>query len=138
MIKGKPCKVADYSTSKTGKHGHAKAHIVAGDISTSKKYEDLQSTAHNIVVPIVKKVELQVLSAELDSGEISLLMESGETKDDLCLPHLDTKCGTSTEDQVKEDLKCSKEICEAIEEGEKTVMAIVQGAYEMEKSLVSR
>ena len=60
-------------------------------------------------------------------------MENGETKDDLCLSHLDSKCGTSTEDQVKEDLKCSKEICEAIEKGEKTVMATVQGASEMEK-----
>eukprot|EP00448_Togula_jolla_P008828 CAMPEP_0170596452 /NCGR_PEP_ID=MMETSP0224-20130122/15127_1 /TAXON_ID=285029 /ORGANISM="Togula jolla, Strain CCCM 725" /LENGTH=61 /DNA_ID=CAMNT_0010920749 /DNA_START=61 /DNA_END=243 /DNA_ORIENTATION=+ len=29
MIKGHACKVAEISTSKTGKHGHAKAHIVA-------------------------------------------------------------------------------------------------------------
>jgi len=27
-IKGRPCKIVDYSTSKTGKHGHAKANIV--------------------------------------------------------------------------------------------------------------
>merc|ERR1711892_109175 len=29
MIKGNPCKVLDVSTSKTGKHGHAKCHFVA-------------------------------------------------------------------------------------------------------------
>merc|ERR1712039_467661 len=29
MIKGHPCKCIEVSTSKTGKHGHAKAHIVA-------------------------------------------------------------------------------------------------------------
>ena len=29
LLKGKPCKVVDVSTSKTGKHGHAKAHFDA-------------------------------------------------------------------------------------------------------------
>ena len=32
MIKDHPCKVSDVSTSKTGKHGHAKVHMVALDI----------------------------------------------------------------------------------------------------------
>jgi len=40
MLKGFPCKVVDYSTSKAGKHGHAKATIVGVDIFTGnyKKY----------------------------------------------------------------------------------------------------
>jgi len=37
MIKGRPCKVTDVSSSKTGKHGHAKCHFVANDIFTGKK-----------------------------------------------------------------------------------------------------
>merc|ERR1712205_283081 len=41
MIKQRPCKVSDVSTSKTGKHGHAKCHFVAIDIFTGKKMEDL-------------------------------------------------------------------------------------------------
>merc|ERR1711877_22981 len=41
MIKGKPCKVLDVSTSKTGKHGHAKCHFVASNIFTGKKQEDV-------------------------------------------------------------------------------------------------
>merc|ERR1719263_427731 len=85
MIKGKPCKVIDYSTSKTGKHGHAKAHIVALDIFTSRKYEDLCPTSHNMSQPIVKKTEMQVLSADGDTGELSLLTENGGTKDELNL-----------------------------------------------------
>merc|ERR1712118_57944 len=86
MIKGHPCKVAEITTSKTGKHGHAKAHIVALDIFTSKKYEDLCPTSHNVEVPFVKRTEYQVLMADADTGNVSLLLESGETKDDLNLP----------------------------------------------------
>merc|ERR1711920_808735 len=80
MIKGRPCKCVEVSTSKTGKHGHAKAHIVALDIFTNKKYEDLCPTSHNLEVPFVKRTEYQVLTADPDSGEISLLLESGDTK----------------------------------------------------------
>ena len=32
VIKGRPCKIIDMSTSKTGKHGHAKVHLVATDV----------------------------------------------------------------------------------------------------------
>merc|ERR1711879_1012784 len=83
MIKGHPCKVAEVTTSKTGKHGHAKAHIVALDIFTAKKYEDLCPTSHNVDVPFVKRTELQLLTADATTGEVSLLLENGETKDDL-------------------------------------------------------
>merc|ERR1711916_147941 len=82
MIKGHPCKVAEVSTSKTGKHGHAKAHIVALDLFTNKKYEDLCPTSHNVEVPFVNKTEYQLLSADADTGEVQLLTEGGETKED--------------------------------------------------------
>ncbi len=32
VIKGRACKIVDMSTSKTGKHGHAKVHLVAIDV----------------------------------------------------------------------------------------------------------
>ena len=60
MIKGRPCKVMEMSTSKTGKHGHAKVHLVALDIFTGKKYEDLCPSTHNIDVPNVTRNDLQV------------------------------------------------------------------------------
>lgn len=85
MLKDHPCKVVDYSTSKTGKHGHAKAHIVGLDIFTGKKYEDICPTSHNMDVPIVKRIELQLIDITED-GFVSLLFENGETKDDLSLP----------------------------------------------------
>merc|ERR1712118_589379 len=59
MLKGFPCKVVDYSTSKTGKHGHAKAHIIGIDIFTGKKHEDLCPTSHNMSVPKVTKKKFE-------------------------------------------------------------------------------
>merc|ERR1719411_406362 len=112
MIKGHPCKVAEISTSKTGKHGHAKAHIVALDIFTSKKYEDLCPTSHNMEVPFVKRTEYQLLNADANTGEVSLLLESGETKDDLNLPTFKQN-GEPTE----EDTKVQKDILEFFEAG---------------------
>jgi translation initiation factor 5A len=32
LLKGQPCKVIEMTTSKTGKHGHAKANITGIDI----------------------------------------------------------------------------------------------------------
>merc|ERR1711976_911483 len=72
MIKGHPCKCAEVSTSKTGKHGHAKAHIVGIDIFTGKKCEDLCPTSHNMSEPIVKKFEYTVMDVG-DDGSLSLL-----------------------------------------------------------------
>merc|ERR1712129_470457 len=112
MIKGHPCKCIEVSTSKTGKHGHAKAHIVATDIFTGKKYEDLCPSSHNLDVPFVKRVEYQLLTADEVTGEVSLLLESGETKDDLNLPNF-VKIGEPTD----EDKKLSKEILDLLEAG---------------------
>jgi translation initiation factor 5A len=127
MIKGHPCKCIEVSTSKTGKHGHAKAHIVALDIFTGKKYEDLCPTSHNLEVPFVKRTEYQLLTADPDSGEVSLLLESGETKDDLNLPTFVT-VGEPTD----EDKKVVEEITKGVDDG-KNVVVIVQSACGMEK-----
>ncbi|KAI1042616.1 hypothetical protein LB505_004166 [Fusarium chuoi] len=60
VIKNRPCKIVDMSTSKTGKHGHAKVHLVATDIFTGKKYEDLSPSTHNMDVPNVSRREYQL------------------------------------------------------------------------------
>jgi hypothetical protein len=49
-IKGKPCKVLSVSTSKTGKHGHAKCNFTAQDIFTGKKCEDIVPSTHSVQV----------------------------------------------------------------------------------------
>merc|ERR1719356_778538 len=99
MIKGRPCKCVEVSTFRTGKHGHAKAHIGAIDLFTSKKLEDLFPASHNVDVPFVTKTEYQVLGAE-ETGEIGLLQEDGTTKHDLNLPTI-VKVGEPTDDDKK-------------------------------------
>ncbi|QHS74277.1 translation elongation factor eIF-5A [Saccharomyces paradoxus] len=84
VIKGRPCKIVDMSTSKTGKHGHAKVHLVTLDIFTGKKLEDLSPSTHNLEVPFVKRSEYQLL--DIDDGFLSLMTMDGETKDDVKAP----------------------------------------------------
>lgn len=85
VIKGRPCKIVDMSTSKTGKHGHAKVHLVALDIFTGKKLEDLSPSTHNMDVPNVFRKEFQLLDVT-DDDFLSLMDESGTTKDDVKKP----------------------------------------------------
>ncbi|GAO15737.1 hypothetical protein UVI_02043340 [Ustilaginoidea virens] len=85
VIKGRPCKIVDMSTSKTGKHGHAKVHLVALDIFTGKKYEDLSPSTHNMDVPNVTRREYQLLDIS-DDGFLSLMNDDGDTKDDVKMP----------------------------------------------------
>ncbi|KAM7251787.1 hypothetical protein ACFE04_023670 [Oxalis oulophora] len=85
VIKNRPCKVVEVSTSKTGKHGHAKCHFVAIDIFNSKKLEDIVPSSHNCDVPHVNRLDFQLIDISED-GFVSLLTDSGDTKDDLRLP----------------------------------------------------
>ncbi|BDD59432.1 Eukaryotic translation initiation factor 5A [Monascus purpureus] len=85
VIKGRPCKIVEMSTSKTGKHGHAKVHIVAIDIFTGKKLEDLSPSTHNMDVPNVNRKDYQLLDIS-DDGFLSLMDENGDTKDDVKAP----------------------------------------------------
>jgi translation initiation factor 5A len=60
------------STSKTGKHGHAKVHMIGIDIFNSKKYEDICPSTHNMDVPFVKREDYQVNDAfHFCSGEMA-------------------------------------------------------------------
>ena len=107
MIKGQPCRVVEITTSKTGKHGHAKASITGINIFTGKKYEDSCPTSHSIDAPYVSRKEYQLLDICSD-GFATLLLEDGSTKEDL-------KFGDSEEDEklkakLQDSLAQGKEI----------------------------
>merc|ERR1712199_6672 len=85
LIKGFPCKVVSMSTSKTGKHGHAKVSITGLDIFTNKKYEMIESSTHNVEVPNVSKHEYQLIDIS-DEGFMSLMDDDGTMKEDLKVP----------------------------------------------------
>ncbi|KAK5138581.1 Eukaryotic translation initiation factor 5A [Meristemomyces frigidus] len=82
---GKPCKIVEMSTSKTGKHGHAKVHLIGTDIFTGKKLEELCPSTHNMKVPIVRRLEYQLLDISED-GFLNMLTETGVEKNDVKLP----------------------------------------------------
>jgi translation initiation factor 5A len=85
-LKGFPCKVVEMTTSKTGKHGHAKANITGIDIFTGKKYEEIAPTSHNLEAPVVTTT-VYLLSDISEDGFATLLNEdTGETREDLTAP----------------------------------------------------
>jgi len=85
VIKNRPCKIVDMSTSKTGKHGHAKVHLVAIDIFTGKKLEDISPSTHNMDVPHVRRTEYEVLNVT-DDDFLELMLPDGSTKSDVKVP----------------------------------------------------
>ena len=108
VIKGRPCKVIDISTSKTGKHGHAKCKFVAIDIFTGAKKEDMQPSSHNSEIPNVARKEFSLLDID-DEGYLSLMADDGTTKDDLKLPQGSDDSNKLAE-EIEKEFKAEKDL----------------------------
>jgi len=83
--------IEEVTTSKTGKHGHAKANYYGYDIFTNKRYEDMAPTSHNVLQPVVLRLEYTLTDINEDDlaedGAICTLMEAdGSTREDLRVP----------------------------------------------------
>lgn len=120
MIKSRPCKIVEMSTSKTGKHGHAKVHLVGLDIFNNKRYEDLCPSTHNIDVPNVSRIDFQLIDIS-DDGFVTLMTDKGDTRDDLRLP-TDTELATKIKEEfAKEDNTVLVTVISAV--GEESIIA---------------
>ena len=108
MIKGHPCKVMDFSTAKTGKHGAAKAMVTGIDIFTSNKYECTFSTSDNVDAPLVVRKEYTLVNID-DEGYMSLMDESGNMKEDIKIP--EDEWLKDVTDKCKEILSASNREC---------------------------
>uniref|UniRef100_A0A0G4H2U3 Eukaryotic translation initiation factor 5A n=1 Tax=Chromera velia CCMP2878 TaxID=1169474 RepID=A0A0G4H2U3_9ALVE len=113
MLKGKPCKVVDYSKAKPGKHGAAKIMFVGIDIFTDKKVEETHSSTSNVEVPIVKKSEFQLMDIT-DEGYMSLIDGSGNMKEDVKIP-----------DASEDDQKLVAEMKGGLDSGKQVVVSVI-------------
>lgn len=78
MVDGEPCKIVEYEKSKPGKHGAAKARIVAISVTTGTKKNVISPVDARIEVPMIEKKTAQVL-AFMGKNVQLMDMESYET-----------------------------------------------------------
>ncbi|GAY25416.1 translation initiation factor IF-5A [Desulfurococcaceae archaeon AG1] len=78
IIDGEPCRVVEISKAKTGKHGSAKAHVVAISIISGVKKTLVAPVDTRVEVPIIDKRVGQVLAVSEKNIQI-MDMESFET-----------------------------------------------------------
>ena len=72
MISGEPCRVVEITKAKTGKHGSAKAHVVAIGLFTGTKRTLVGPVDQTVEIPIIDKRVAQVLA---DTGSALQLMD---------------------------------------------------------------
>ncbi|KAJ2059743.1 translation initiation factor eIF5A [Coemansia sp. S146] len=104
VLNGRPCKITAMTTSKTGKHGHAKVSLTGIDIFTGRKIEDMSPSTHNMDVPNIKREEFTLLDVDDDGEFLSLMTPIGDTKDDVKVP--EGELG----EKILEDFRDGKEL----------------------------
>ena len=109
VINGCPCKIMELTTSKTGKHGHAKASITAVDIFTGKKLEESAPTSHKVDCPNIKRNECDLVSID-DSNFVTYIDENGDCCEDVNI----------------DDNELANKLREAVNEGKSLLITIVE------------
>lgn len=70
LVKGEPCRIVEYERSKPGKHGSAKARIVAIGIFDGAKRSIVSPVSAKIEVPMIDKRTGQVVSMSGNSVQL--------------------------------------------------------------------
>ena len=80
IINDEPCRIVEYDKSKPGKHGSAKARVVAIGIFDGSKRSIVSPVSAGIEIPIIEKRVGQVISILANSIQL-MDMETFETFD---------------------------------------------------------
>ena len=64
ILKNRPCKVLEVKTSKTGKHGHAKANITGTCVLTDQKCNEVHPASHNLTEFKLQKLDYLVTTVD--------------------------------------------------------------------------
>jgi len=70
---GEPCRIVEYDTSKPGKHGSAKARIVAVGVFDAQKRPHVGPVSMKVHIPLIDKRAAQIISM---TGDITQIMDS--------------------------------------------------------------
>ncbi len=80
IIDGAPCKITETTTSRPGKHGHAKVNMMATGILDGKRRNLVMPGHDKVEAPIIGKKTAQILSISGNTANV-MDMESYETFD---------------------------------------------------------
>jgi len=64
MVDNEPCRIVDYTKSKPGKHGSAKARVVAVGVFDGVKRSFVKPVDSQVEVPLIEKRSGQVISLQ--------------------------------------------------------------------------
>lgn len=70
MVDNEPCRIVEYSKSKPGKHGSAKARVVAIGVFDNAKRSFVKPVNSQVEVPIIEKRSGQVLAVMSSSVQL--------------------------------------------------------------------
>ena len=114
LFQNRPCKIVEYKSIKTGKHGHAKINLVGIDIFNGKKYQDTLPSDHNVIVPEIKRTEFSVINCDEDNY-LSLMDLNGNIREDLKCPN-----------EVESDFLISEKIKKLVKSGKEVFVTVLE------------
>ncbi len=117
VIDGEPCRIVEITKAKTGKHGSAKAHVVAIGIFSGSKKTLVAPVSQRVEVPIIDKRTAQVLAVMGDTVQL-MDMETYETFE-VEMPE---------EEEIKSKLQPGAEVEYWEAMGKRKIMRVLKGA----------
>ena len=117
VINGEPCRIVEMSKAKTGKHGSAKAHVVAIGIFTGNKRTLVAPVSQRVEVPIIDKRNAQVIAVTGDTVQL-MDLETYET----------FEVDMPSEEDIRAKLEPGAEVEYWVVMGKRKIMRVLKGA----------